>query len=108
MTEPDAPEEEYNDNVVAMLELIWGEGFLSPGGPEAVNRIVAGLDLADKLVVDIGCGIGGIDVLLAREYGARVIGLDVEHGVIERARRRVLAAGVEHAVELRHYEPGAR
>lgn len=26
-------EDEYDDAMVAMLELIWGEGFLSPGGP---------------------------------------------------------------------------
>ena len=25
-------EDEYDDAMVAMLELIWGEGFLSPGG----------------------------------------------------------------------------
>ena len=33
-------EDEYDDALVAMLELIWGEGFLSPGGPEAVRNIV--------------------------------------------------------------------
>ncbi|MDH3474159.1 MAG: methyltransferase domain-containing protein [Rhodospirillales bacterium] len=105
MTDP-AHEEEYDDTLVAMLELIWGEGFLSPGGPEAVRAIVAGLDLADKLVLDIGCGIGGIDVLLARDHGARVIGLDVEAGVVRRAGERVARAGLADRVEVRLCAPG--
>jgi len=28
------PENEYDDDFVARLELVWGEGFLSPGAPE--------------------------------------------------------------------------
>ena len=26
-------EDEYHDNMVTMLELIWGEGYMAPGGP---------------------------------------------------------------------------
>ncbi len=26
-------EDEYHDNVVTMLELVWGEGYMAPGGP---------------------------------------------------------------------------
>ena len=29
------------DELIALLELIWGKGFLSPGGPEAVAAIEA-------------------------------------------------------------------
>lgn len=99
-------EDEYNDNVIAMLELVWGEGFLSPGGPEAMREVVKGLELKDKLVLDIGCGLGGIDVLLARDYGARVIGLDVEQGVVQRARKRANDLGLRDRIEIRLYEPG--
>ena len=45
MAEP-AHEDEYDDAPVAMLGLIWGEGFLSPGGPEAVRDMVKGIDPA--------------------------------------------------------------
>ena len=38
----------YDDRHIATLEDIWGEGFLSPGGPEEVGRVVEGLDLAGK------------------------------------------------------------
>ena len=64
----DAHADEYGDAMVTMLELIWGEGYMSPGGPQSVRDIVAGVDLADKLVLDIGCGLGGVDIMLARDH----------------------------------------
>ena len=55
---------EYGMAMVGALELIWGEGFLSPGGPEEVAETLAGRDIRDAEVLDIGCGIGGVDLLL--------------------------------------------
>jgi len=98
--------EEYDDTIVALLELSWGDGFLSPGGPKAVRKIVRDLDLTDKLVLDIGCGLGGLDVILAREYSARVIGLEVERGLVQRANKRVEEAGLSEQISCRHCEPG--
>src|SRR5262249_52807452 len=82
-------ESEYGDAMVAALELIWGEGFLSPGGPAEVAEILAGIDIGGKDVLDIGCGIGGADFLLVRKHeAASVLGIDVEAPNIERARMR--------------------
>jgi len=55
-------EDEYDDRMLAMLELIWGEGLSVTGRSRGLAR--------DRLVLDIGCGIGGVDLVLAREYGA--------------------------------------
>ncbi len=102
----DKHEDEYDDGIVAMLELIWGEGFLAPGGPENVRRTVAGLDLRDKTVLDIGSGVGGVDLILAGEYGARVIGLEIEQALIARARDYAARSGLSEQIEFRHVEPG--
>ena len=99
-------EDEYDSTLIAMLELIWGEGFLSPGGPEAVGKIVSGLDLDGKLVLDIGCGIGGVDIVLARDFGARVIGLEIEADLVRRARERVARAGLADSIDCRLSSPG--
>lgn len=99
-------EDEYDSTLIAMLEMIWGEGFLSPGGPEAVGEIVVGLDLDGKLVVDIGCGVGGVDIVLARDFGARVIGIDIEADLVRRARERVARAGLADRVDCRLSSPG--
>lgn len=98
--------EEYPPDLLAVLQSLWGDGFLSPGGPAAVNAIVAGLDLRDKTVLDIGCALGGCDEVLARQHGARVIGLDVEAPLIERGRARITAAGLADRIDLRLYSPG--
>ena len=78
MGEQGEHQDEYHDAVVDMLELIWGKGYMTPGGPENVKQAVQGLNLRDKLVLDIGSGIGGPALVLAGELGARVIGLDLE------------------------------
>jgi phosphoethanolamine N-methyltransferase len=98
--------DEYTPDILTVLQTLWGEGFLSPGGSEAVGAIVAGLDLRDKRVLDIGCALGGCDEVLARTFGARVTGLDVEAQLVERGRGRIAAAGLADRVDLRLYSPG--
>jgi len=102
----DTHEDEYDDDIVALLELIWGEGFLAPGGAENVRRTVAGLDLRDKILLDIGSGIGGVDLILAGEFGARVIGFEIEQALIARARDYASRSGLSERIEFRHVTPG--
>ena len=51
---------EYDDDAIRFLEALWGDGYLSPGGPDEVDRVLEGLSLRGKTVLDIGCGSGGI------------------------------------------------
>ena len=89
------------------LQFMWGKGFLSPGGPEEVREMLDGHDLRGRTVLDIGSGLGGIDVLLAGEHGAaEVVGIDVEPRLIEEARALVRSAGLEAKVRFDLVEPG--
>lgn len=107
MNDNQSHEAEYDDDAIRFLEALWGDGYLSPGGPEEVDRIVDGLDLTGKLVLDIGCGAGGIALHLARRHGAgHVTGFDVELPVVETARRRAEAAGVAALVSFVQSPPG--
>ncbi len=100
-------EYEYGDDLVGSLEVIWGEGFLSPGGPEEVARLLEGSDLSGKRVLDIGCGVGGIDLLLARDYGAgAVVGIDVEPPLVEKARALADKHGLSDRIDFQAVEPG--
>lgn len=100
-------EEHYPPRLIAMLESVWGEGFLSPGGPAEVARVLEGHDLRGKSVLDIGCGAGGIDVALVQTHGAGyVTGLDVEDSVITHARALVEAKGLSDRIGLVKVAPG--
>jgi len=97
---------QYPDDFIDRLHILWGTGFLSPGGPEEVDRIVRGIDLKGAFVLDIGCGAGGPAIVLARNKGARLVCIDVEPQLIERARRLAHEAGVEDRIDFRLVEPG--
>ena len=92
---------EYHDSMVAFLEWIWGRDYMAPGGEGNVDRMVAGLDLAGRRVLDIGCGIGGPAIALARKYGAEVTGIDLEPQLVARANRRAEELGLSDRVEFR-------
>ena len=97
----------YDTTSIEFLETLWGEGYLSPGGPEEVAMILSGLDLAGRTVLDVGSGSGGITVSLVERFGAgRVIGIDVEAPVCARASDRVNRRGLAGRIEIRQVAPG--
>jgi ubiquinone/menaquinone biosynthesis C-methylase UbiE len=99
--------EEYSDNLINFLEVVWGEGYLSPGGAEEVSRILEGSELQGRRVLDIGCGSGGIAMEMAEQYGAgEVVGIDVEASVLARAAERVADRGLKQRITLKQVEPG--
>ena len=51
---PMAHENEYFDNMMTMLELIWGEDYMAPGGPGNVARMLSGMHIAGRRVLDSG------------------------------------------------------
>ena len=36
---------EYDEGMQTLLQIVWGDGFLSPGGPEEVARMLEGSDI---------------------------------------------------------------
>lgn len=103
----DSTAAEYDDTAIRFLEALWGEGYLSPGGPDEVDRVLAGLSLAGKTVLDIGCGSGGITLHLAGKHGAaHVTGFDVEAPVIARAKQRAESEGLSARVDFVQAPPG--
>jgi ubiquinone/menaquinone biosynthesis C-methylase UbiE len=99
-------ENEYPDTMVSMLELIWGDGFMAPGGEGNVANMIEGLDLEGRRVLDIGCGLGGPACILAAKHGAYVVGIDLEAPLIERSRRRADALGLSDRTEFRVVDVG--
>lgn len=100
-------EDHYPPRLIAMLEAVWGEGFLSPGGRDEVARVIGAHDLTGKSVLDIGCGAGGIDIALIRNHGAGyVCGVDVEDPVLTHARALIGREGLSDRIGLVKVAPG--
>ena len=98
---------EYDESMLALLQLIWGDGFLSPGGADELARLFEGCDIRGCEVLDVGCGLGAIDELLITQYGATsVVGIDVDPALLEGLRARVERAGLAGRIRGVKVEPG--
>lgn len=85
----------YTDALAGGVELMWGQGFMSPGGSEEIALIVQGLNLEGKTILDIGSGLGGPAICLLSQHGAgSVVGVDVEPRNIARAEAYAATAGM--------------
>lgn len=99
--------QEYDDDFVCLLEAVWGEGFLSPGGAEEVEKIIGDADLHNKCILDIGCGTGGITQFLMNRYQPRsIVGVDVEKSLIGKCRARAAENGMGEELTYQHIGPG--
>ena len=97
----------YSKAFIEALEFVWGEGFLSPGGPEEVQAIVGDHDLRGSRILDFGSGLGGIAMLLAQVHGAReVVGIDVSPDAISLARGLAGRKGFSDRVSFELCAPG--
>jgi len=54
---------EYHDAMITPLETIWDKGLVAQGGDGNIAKQIDGLDLARKRVLDIGCDLGGPDLV---------------------------------------------
>jgi SAM-dependent methyltransferase len=98
---------EYDEGMLTLLQIIWGDGFLSPGGSDEVTRLLEGSDIGSCEVLDIGCGLGAIDELLVREHRARsVVGVDIDPTLIAGMRRRVERAGLADRIHAQRVDGG--
>jgi ubiquinone/menaquinone biosynthesis C-methylase UbiE len=90
---------EYDDGMQALLQIIWGEGFLSPGGAAEVARLLEGSDITGCALLDVGCGLGAVDELLVSEYhAASVVGIDIDPSLLAGMQARIERAGMTGSI----------
>ena len=101
-----AHQDEYYENLITMLELIWGKGYMAPGGPGNVAKLLNGIDTHGKRILDIGCGIGGPAFEMVQTHGAEVTGIDLEAPLIARATAAASELGLSDRCTFRVVEAG--
>ncbi len=98
---------EYDAGMLALLQIIWGDGFLSPGGADEIERLLEGSNIEGCEVLDIGCGLGVIDELLVRQYRARsVVGIDIDPALLNDMQRRIERAGLASRIRGQKVDVG--
>ncbi|MEP6885529.1 MAG: methyltransferase domain-containing protein [Gammaproteobacteria bacterium] len=99
---------EYDDGMQALLQIIWGEGFLSPGGAAEVACLLEGSDISGCSVLDVGCGLGAIDELLVGEYAAAsVVGIDIDPSLLASMRNRLERSRLAGRIQVVQVTGGA-
>jgi len=94
-------EKQYSASNVRAYEAVFGEDFLSPGGRELALRLFeeGGLQKGGR-ILDVGSGVGGCAFLLAEEFEAEVVGIDLCLGLVNEANRRCSERGLTDKVRF--------
>lgn len=72
------------------------------GGLEATDALVGLCGIGPgKYVLDVGCGVGVTPCYLAGKYGCRVMGVDINEGMVKRSQERAARAGLLDKVEFK-------
>jgi len=114
--------EEYYDTTLSLYEELWGEhvhhGYWDPGespGGTGVDRHAACDRTVRELLtfaelpstshtLDVGCGIGGPAIYLARDHGCRVEGISLSSLQVARAAEKATSAGVADRTRFRQID----
>jgi cyclopropane fatty-acyl-phospholipid synthase-like methyltransferase len=87
-------------------QLIWGEGYCGPGGPEYVKSMSKLLGMSSKMsVAVIGAGLGGPSRVLADEFGAWITGYEENEALAKKGMELSTKAGLENKAAIKHYNP---
>lgn len=96
-----ALETNYNATGTAMIEKLYSENFLSLSGADGTDRLVEASGVApDAHILDIGCGLGGPAMRIAKVHGRKVTGVDLVETNVATARTRVAEAGLADKIEI--------
>ena len=68
----------------------------------AIDLILSSLGVtASDYLIDLGCGVGSINLTAATRYGATGLGVDIDPHLVRQASKAAREAGVDHLVTFR-------
>jgi phosphoethanolamine N-methyltransferase len=94
---------QYTRKGILRYEKIFGDGYISTGGPETTEYLCAKLGPALQTgaqVLDVGSGIGGAAFHLAKNFGAVVTGIDLAPEMVALAHERAGMFGAPAGVSF--------
>jgi cyclopropane fatty-acyl-phospholipid synthase-like methyltransferase len=87
-------------------ELIWGDGFICPGGEEFFLELVKPFGLTPAMsVLDLSAGLGGGTRALTNKFGVWVDGMESSPELAKRAMEKSTMAGLSKKAPVRAFNP---
>ncbi len=80
--------DEYTPEYCKLIELAYGENWMSDGGDWAIDQIALNVDFKNKRILDIGSGLGGACFHLAKTFNATVTGLEINPWLVKESTHR--------------------
>lgn len=78
---------------------------LHPGGFQGTKLLAEQIGITENItLLDAGCGSGSSSIFLARRYGCRVVGIDIDHNSLIKAYAMARRKGVLDRVAFRHMD----
>ncbi len=94
---PEKEADRYSRRSILRSEKMYGDGFQSPGGFDAVEAFCQKLHMWKRMhILEIGSGLGGTSFYFARKYGAIVTGLDVSKEMVDISAERIQPSELAH------------
>ena len=91
-----------------LVQLIWGDGFISPATPESVVDLAQPFGLtAENTMLEIGSGPGGGACAVAERIGSYVDGFDLSADLAKQALDASMIKGLEKKAVVKGFDPGS-
>jgi cyclopropane fatty-acyl-phospholipid synthase-like methyltransferase len=87
---------------IEIAEIVWGEGFHTPGGEEHIPTLIKPFGLDETMsVLELGAGLGGATRLMARVSNAWVSGLEEDPVLAEAGMQRSVKYGLDRRAPIK-------
>jgi SAM-dependent methyltransferase len=97
---------EWSEGRQKLVQLIWGEGFAAPGGPEHVVDLAQPFGLtAENTMLEIGSGPGGGACAVADKIGSYVDGFDLSEDLVKQALEASMMKGLDAKAKVKQFDP---
>lgn len=95
--------DEASESRETYFDLQAGWGITKHAGAVQATQELAAECLVgiDSYVLVVGCGVGSTPCYLAKQYGCRVVGVDLSQRMVDRSNERAKKKGVQDRVEFR-------
>tara|TARA_B100001939_G_scaffold336752_1_gene340231 strand:+ start:15563 stop:16576 length:1014 start_codon:yes stop_codon:yes gene_type:complete len=96
----------WDDRRIGVAQLVWGEGYCGPGGPEHIKSMSKLLAMTPEMsAAVIGAGLGGPARVMADEFGVWITGYEESPELAKRGMELSTMAGLAAKAEIINYNP---